>query len=191
MIFLGPQGSGKGTEAALIEEFLKKNDSRPVAHFSMGNALREFMAEDGYTAQRTRPSMDRGELQPLFLTGGLFSNFLIRHMTPHTHLIIDGFPRMDTQLILLNSALEFYDRKPVFVVYLSITDEVAIERLVKRGRADDTPEAIKKRLRWTKEQNAPILSWFKANPRYQIIEVDTTPPILETNQAVLKALRFI
>ena len=190
VIFLGPQGSGKGTQASLLEKYLKKNNSRPVAHFTMGDALRDFMTKENYTSERIRSSMDRGELQPLFLAAGLLVNFLEAHIMGDTHLIIDGFPRTDTQVAILDSSLEFYNREPVCVLHLSIPDNVAVTRLVERGRADDTPEGIQKRLRWTHEKNAPILAWFRSNPRYRVLEINSSPPIEAVHQSVLKALNL-
>jgi adenylate kinase len=172
-IFLGPQGCGKGTQAAQLKAYLAKTDpARAALSFGMGNALREFIAAPGYTQDIVRPSMERGELQPLFLAASLLGNFLVEKIQSNEHLLVDGWPREENQIEVLDSAISFYNRQQPVIIFLNISDDTALERLVKRGRSDDTPEIISERLAWSRERLGAILDWYRKNPRYAVVEIN-------------------
>ncbi len=173
IIFLGPQGSGKGTQITKLEEFLSRMEAHvPIVRFAAGTTLRPFSEGDSFTSSLVKPIIAAGQLVPLFVTSGLFAQYLMEHMKGNEHLIIDGFPRMEDQIPDLDSAFHFYKREKPVVIHINISDEVSMERLLQRGRNDDTPEAIRERLRWTSEQIEPVLSWFKSQPYYQLVEID-------------------
>ena len=73
VIFLGPQGSGKGTQVDLLADYLKKMDTRPVGVFGMGKMLRDFCTKEGYSQKLVRESIERGEMQPDFLVTTLLN----------------------------------------------------------------------------------------------------------------------
>ncbi len=172
-VFLGPQGCGKGTQIALLKEFLSTNDAaRPVVHFEMGKQLRELASRDGYTPQKVRQVLADGELISYFISSAQFSNYLIDHMHGNEHLIVDGFPRQADQVPALHSAMEFYNREKIFVLCINISDDEAVARLLKRGRHDDTEESIRHRLRWSREETIPNIAWFRTQPLYEVIDVD-------------------
>src|SRR5581483_6607673 len=173
IIFLGPQGCGKGTHAELVKKYLEAHDAeRPVRYFSAGKQLRAFVEGHSYTADLNRSLIAQGGLLPTFLSVHVFSEQLMREMTGSEHLLIDGFPRTEDQVPVLDSALRFYKRQSPTVIYINISDEEAVARLLKRGRADDTEEGIRERLRWTREHIGPILEWFRANSLYKVFEID-------------------
>ncbi|HVZ75864.1 MAG TPA: nucleoside monophosphate kinase [Candidatus Paceibacterota bacterium] len=188
-IFLGPQGCGKGTHAELLEAHLQKNDpSRQVLYFSAGKQLRAFVEEKSYTADLNRSIIDKGGLLPTFLSVHVFADQLMREMKGNEHLLIDGFPRTEDQVPILDSALRFYKREQPVVVYINISDEEAVRRLLKRGRADDTEEGIRARLAWTREHMEPILAWFRGNAAYRVAEINGERSIEEVHADVDKAL---
>lgn len=189
-IFLGPQGSGKGTQVSLLKEYLSANDTRPLVYFTAGTGLRAFAAGEGYTHERVRPLIAGGKLMPTFITTSLFSTRLIGSMHGNEHLILDGFPRTTDQIPDLDTALRFYDRQPV-VLYISLSDEVAKERLQKRGRDDDTEEGIQERLRWSRDEAAAVNEWFKKNPYYKFVEIHGERPIEEIHQEILSHLGIL
>ena len=191
VIFLGPQGSGKGTQVELLAKHLEESDSQGIVYFSAGKTFREFSHRDNYTASLVRPAISRGELIPFFLTAGLWANDLAENMKENTHLLIDGFPRMVEQIPTLNSAMEFYNRKEVVVVNIDISDEEAVKRLLLRHRTDDTAEGIQKRLAWSREQAGPIEAWFKSNPRYRIVHILGERPIEEVQKDVRRELGLV
>lgn len=172
---LGPQGSGKGTQAKLLGEYLKKTDpSRGVISFGAGDALRKFVRKDGYTQGIVAESLLRGELLPLFVLGNVWSDFFIGSYDGRQHVIVDGFPRAENQLELFHSAIEFYALKPV-VVRISLSQESAMKRLAARARSDDTPESIRQRVAWYDENAESLLAWMRDRGRYQFLEIDGEP----------------
>ncbi len=189
IFLLGPQGSGKGTQVQLLAQYLEKKDpAHPVYHFSVGELLREFGSEVGFTEERVRASLLRGEMQPGFVSSYLVARYFILHLKGEEHIIIDGYPRSLENLVNFDSAMDFYERKTPTLVYLTIPDEEAVSRLMKRGRSDDTEEGIRKRLAWTKDQFAATIAHFTNNPKYRFHEVDGLGTIEEVHQRVLSTL---
>lgn len=168
IIFVGPQGSGKGTQAELLEKKL----GEPVVRFEAGKSLRALAAEESYTGHLVRAAIERGELLPVFLSTRAFSESLVRDMREGVHLLLDGFPRTADQLPIFDSALRFYKREKPRVLHFNISDEEAIKRLALRNRTDDSAEGIKRRLAWTRKAGGEVLSWFKADPYYEFFEIN-------------------
>ncbi len=192
IIFLGPQGCGKGTHAELLEAYLKKTDpSRGILYFSAGKQLRAFVGEKSYTADLNRSIIEAGGLLPTFLSVHVFAEQLMHEMKGNEHLIIDGFPRTEDQIPILDSAMRFYKREKPTIIYINISDEEAVARLLKRGRADDTEEGIRARLKWTREHMDPILSWFRANPMYKVIEINGEQSIEAVHKDIDASLGFV
>lgn len=173
-IFLGPQGCGKGTQIDLLKKYLQSRDAtRSIAHFEMGKVLRDRATKDDYTGRLTKEILAGGNLIPYVISASLFSLYLMDTVRQgDEHLIIDGFPRTADQVPALDSAMVFYNRTQVYVVCISISDEEAVTRLMKRGRADDTEEGIRKRLQWSREQTMPNVKWFREQPRYHVLDID-------------------
>lgn len=189
LLFLGPQGSGKGTQVQLLKEALGKRDpNRVIVHFEAGGALRAFSATQGYTQDLVNASLARGELQPLFVTGFVMAQAFISSMKGDEHLIVDGFPRSLEQLSVFDSAMKFYKREKPTLLYVNVSDEECIKRLLKRGRSDDTEESIRNRLSWTRNQVMPTVEWFRKNPEYQVIDVDGERTVEEIHQDILQKL---
>ena len=188
IIFLGPQGSGKGTQVALLKDYIAKHDSRSIVYFTAGTNLRAFAVNEGYTQEKIRPLIGAGKLIPTFITTELFSSRLIGSMHGNEHIILDGFPRTVDQTPTLDTALRFYERKNVVVLSVTLPDDVARERLSHRGRYDDTKEGIEERLRWSHEEASVVNEWFKANPFYKVIEIDGARPVKEVQASILSAL---
>ncbi|OGG47981.1 hypothetical protein A3D66_02815 [Candidatus Kaiserbacteria bacterium RIFCSPHIGHO2_02_FULL_50_9] len=188
-IFLGPQGSGKGTQIDLLKDFLLKNDpQRAVVHFEMGAGLRAFAEEGGYTQGLLDASIKRGELQPSFITTYTIARFFIEQVRGNEHIIIDGYPRSLEQLVDFNSLMLFYGRKKPIVFWIEISDETAVARLLKRGRNDDTETSIRNRLRWSREQSAAVLEKFRSAGNCSVVTVNGDRPIEEVHRDVIRAI---
>ncbi|MEK7613025.1 MAG: nucleoside monophosphate kinase, partial [Patescibacteria group bacterium] len=99
--------------------------------------------------------------------------------------------RTEDQVAILDSAMRFYKREQPTVVYINISDEEAVKRLIKRGRADDTEAGIRERLRWTREHMDPILSWFRKNPLYRVVEINGEQTIEAVSKDIAAALSFV
>lgn len=191
IIFLGPQGCGKGTQLKLLSDHLSHKDpGRSTLAPAMGALLRDLAQKDTYSASLLRPVIESGKLVEYAVSVPLFGGFLLENMKDSQHLLIDGFPRSIEQVEFVDSMMRFYKRSEPTVIRIEITDEEAVERLIKRGRSDDTPEAIRTRLAWTRTAEKEIEAWFKQHPSYRFVEVDGMGTIEETHQRVLAALNL-
>ena len=189
LIFLGPQGSGKGTQIDLLKNFLSKNNSgRPIVHFEMGAGLRAFAAEGGYTQKLLDASLKRGDLQPSFITTYAITRFFVEQIKGDEHIIIDGYPRSFEQLGDFSSLMRFYGRERPTVFWIEISDETAVARLLKRGRNDDTETSIRSRLQWSREQSAPVLEKFRAMESCRVVVIDGDRPVEEVQQDIVRAV---
>jgi adenylate kinase len=190
-IFLGPQGCGKGTQVQLFKEYLAAHDSgRRIVHVEMGKLLRELAGNDTYTSKLLAESLADGQLTAYFITEVVFGGYLIREMQGDEHLIIDGFPRMTEQVASLQSALKFYKRDNATVVLINISDEVAIERLLKRGRADDTEDSIRKRLNWSRSQTIPNIELFRSQPNFTVLDINGEQTVQQVQADIISAFHL-
>jgi adenylate kinase len=76
-------------------------------------------------------------------------------------------------------------------VHINISDEIGIERLLKRGRADDTEETIRRRLAWSREEWQKILARLEKNPGYTVLEINGDQSIEAVHQEILTKLKLI
>jgi adenylate kinase len=142
ILILGPQGSGKGTQAKRIAEVYD------APHVATGDILRAAVADGSELGAQVRPILERGDLVPDDLMVGLIRERLEEE---DGGFVLDGFPRTMAQAEALDGMLEEIGKPLDAVILLQVSDEVATERLRERaaheGRADDSPEAIRNRLR--------------------------------------------
>jgi adenylate kinase len=157
VLILGPQGSGKGTQAKRIAA------EYGVAHIATGDMFREAMAARTPLGLRIKPIYDAGELVPDELTIGLIRERLAEP-DAEAGFVLDGFPRNAAQAEALDGLLEELDRPLDAVLELQVPDEVCIQRLLGRaaeeGRVDDTPEAIARRLEIYHSETAPLVEHY-------------------------------
>jgi adenylate kinase len=158
ILFFGPQGVGKGTQAAIVAPLLR------LAHVSTGDLFRRNIAEKTPLGLRVWPILDAGELVPDDLTIAMLDDHLIhlRRTQPELRgVIFDGFPRTVAQVAALDTFLGTRGERIDAVVYIDAPRPVLVERMFNRGRADDTREAAEERLRLYEEKTQPLLSLFE------------------------------
>jgi len=192
IIFFGPQGSGKGTQIALLEEHLRAVDpTRQVMNIQTGRRFRGLAARgEGYTETSLAETLDTGALQPLFLSVTLWGDAMRTHLTPNDHLLIDGFPRTVHEAAVLESALAFYKRENIVVVHLVTPDDVVCGRMQLRARPDDTPESIEARLRWYHADTKKLLDYYRDRANTHILNIDGTGTIEEIQENICAALKL-
>ena len=171
-IFFGLSGSGKGTQAKLLIDYLKNKDKRPVIYLETGAKFREFVTEVSKTAQMTKQIMDEGGLLPEFLPIWIWTEYLVKHFSGEEHMVLDGLARRAHEAPILDSALRFYQRERPFVILINVSKKWAIERLLGRGRSDDNVSDIEKRVNWYYENVLPSVEYFKTNDFYNFIEIN-------------------
>lgn len=188
LVFLGPQGSGKGTQIQLLKEYIASKDTRSIVHFEMGKGLRELATRSDFTGTKTDTILKGGGLIPYAISCSVFTQYLMDQYTGQEHLIVDGFPRTADQVPALDSAFEFFEVKPVTIVCINISDEEAVTRLLKRGRSDDTEESIRERLKWSREQTMPNIAWFRSQPSYKVLDIEGERSIEEIQKDIIAQL---
>ncbi|HVX30720.1 MAG TPA: adenylate kinase [Nitrolancea sp.] len=214
VIIMGPQGAGKGTQAALIAPRLR------LEHVSTGDLFRQVMAGGSELSNEVRSYVDRGALVPDELT----IRMLMEHVdqvlggdTPVRGMLLDGFPRNQAQAEALDRALAERGDRLVAVVHIDVPRERLMERLTGRlvcpncgatyhrtfnppkvegicdvcgskliQRSDDTPEAVERRLSIYYEQTAPVLDYYRAAGL--LIDVDGDRPIGEVAEGIVAAV---
>ena len=159
VLLLGVQGAGKGTQAKRIASDFD------LAHIATGEMLRDAIADGSELGRRVQPILESGELVPDDLMIELIRERL-QSEDAENGFVLDGFPRTMTQAEALDSMLADVGRPLSVVFVLQVPDEVAVERLHRRaeeeGRADDTPEAIEKRLELYHRETKPLVGHYGA-----------------------------
>jgi len=192
-IFIGRSGSGKGTQADLLEEYLKKNDSenRDVYHIITGNFLREFAKGDSHSSKIVGEVLSKGLLMPDFVPVVMWGNFFLNNLKDSEHIITDGMPRKIHEAMMLDGAFKFYGRGKPIVVFIDLSYNSAVERLLLRKRADDTREAIEERLKFYDAEVKPVIDYYKNNPDYIFLNIDGEPTIEEIHKDIMTKLENI
>ena len=158
VLFFGPQGVGKGTQADIVAPRLR------LAHVSTGDLFRKNMAEKTALGEQIRPLYDAGGLIPDDVTIAMLREHLayLREAEPELRgVIFDGFPRTVAQAASLDTFLRTRGEQVDAVVYIDAPRPVLVERILSRGRADDAREAAEERLRLYEEKTQPLLTLFE------------------------------
>ena len=190
-IFFGIVGSGKGTQIKLLIDFLKARDSKETVYAYPGNEYRNIITAGTQTAGLVKSVLDRGGLQPDFLTNSIFMSMLIPAVAPDKHLIADGFPRSTVQSAFFETAMNFYDRKNIKIIYLELSKIEATKRMKLRGRHDDTDEAIATRFDEYVNNVIPAMNYFKDKPGYTMFTINGEQSIENVQKDINKALGFL
>lgn len=192
IIFIGPQGSGKGTQIDRLDQVLKEQDpTKRVVDIQTGRRFRAMAASgEGYTEKRIQETLNSGILQPLFLSTVLWGDAMRTHVDEECNLLIDGFPRVLNEAKVLESALRFYKREEIDIINLDTPEEVVRERMKGRARPDDTPESIEERLKWYREETLPVVEYYRSRPNTRVHDIDGMKTIDEVHAAILAALRL-
>ncbi len=152
LLFLGPPGAGKGTQAELLAE------RHQLLHLSTGDLLRAEVKAGTALGQEAEAVMARGEL----VSDALVLAIVRSRLEGHTGgWLLDGFPRNLAQAEALDDLLAELDQRIERVLLLELEDGVLIQRLLSRGRADDNEAVIRNRLVVYQEQTAPLIDHYR------------------------------
>jgi len=187
-VFFGNVGAGKGTQVFFLKSFLERMDGQKVVYAYPGNEFRNIISNEGYTNGLTKEILNRGELLPVFLVSYVFGRILMNELEdPNNHLILDGFPRSIEQVRIFESAMSFYGRNNIEIIYLDITKEESVKRLKLRGRHDDTEEGIDRRFEEYEKNVLPALNHMREKG-YKIHHINGQQHIDEVKDDVFMAL---
>jgi len=171
ILFIGPPGSGKGTQAELLKKY-------KFSHLSSGDLIRN--SNDPIIVKYRDIEYSKGKL----LSDGLLFNLVEKNIPKKSSkYILDGFIRTLPQA-------EYAKRKDLvnLVFYFSVDEKTAIKRILSRneGRADDNPSSIKKRFLEYREKTEPVLDYLRKN--FEFYEIDGSKSIKEVHKELLKIL---
>lgn len=182
VIFFGPPGVGKGTQAALVA------DRCGWAHISTGDMLRGHVARGTELGAKAKVYMDQGLLTPDELVIDMFLDRL-KELGDDQGFVLDGFPRTLPQARALDEALAKHGASIDCAVNITAPDDVLIDRLMGRAResdrSDDTPEAFRTRLEVQKPP-AELLAHYRDAGKLK--DVDGQPDVETVTDAISDVL---
>ena len=210
VIFLGPPGAGKGTQAKLVAEKLR------VPHLSTGDMLRENVSQGTQLGRLAKPVMERGDLVPDDLILRMVEDRIARPDAANG-FVFDGFPRTLPQAEALNRILERQDFGPPVVIFFRVADDILMRRLTGRRmckvcseiyniydrpskvdgrcdvdggeliqRADDRPEVIRERLAAYDRQTKPLVEYYRLQG--MLDEIDAAAGMAAVTGSVFRVL---
>jgi adenylate kinase len=159
IVFFGPPGCGKGTQAKLV------HDELGLAQISTGELFRKHLGEKTPLGLEAQKYMSRGELVPDEITIGMVRERL-QQPDAQKGAIFDGFPRTGDQAVALDNLLTELGSRVCMVVDFALPIDISRQRLMGRqeGRADDKPEVIEKRLSDHAKVEAAVMPHYNAQP---------------------------
>ena len=176
-VLLGPPGAGKGTQAALLSEKLG------VPHISTGDLFRANIGEGTPLGVEAKSYIDAGKLVPTDVTARMVEDRLNQDDAANGFLL-DGFPRTVEQAGILAELLEKKGVKLDGVINFEVSEDVVVERMLARGRADDNEETIRTRLGVYRDETFPLIQHYGD----EIINVKAEGTVEEINERTLKAM---
>lgn len=179
VILFGAPGVGKGTQAAILSERLS------IPHISTGAIFREFVEAGRELGLKAKEYMDAGLLVPDEITTAIALEKLAAPECAEG-FILDGYPRTTAQAEALTDALEARGCQIDHVVYLVAPLEALTERMLKRGRGDDSESVIEKRFEVYERETAPVLEYYRQ--RGLTRGVDGIGDIDEVSDRIMDAL---
>ncbi|MBD0856127.1 adenylate kinase [Corynebacterium striatum] len=176
-VLLGPPGAGKGTQAAILSEKLG------VPHISTGDLFRANIGQGTPLGVEAKSYIDAGKLVPTDVTARMVEDRLNQDDAANGFLL-DGFPRTVEQADILADLLEKKRQKLDGVINFEVSEDVVVERMLARGRADDNEETIRTRLGVYRDETFPLIQHYGDD----IINVKAEGTVEEINERTLKAM---
>lgn len=182
LVFLGPPGAGKGTQAARVAERLG------LKKISTGDILREHVRRGTELGKKVAPIMARGDLVPDDLILAIIKEEL--KALPVARVLFDGFPRTLAQAQALDGLLREMGLEVDAAVLLDVPEDELVARLLKRaqeeGRADDNEATIRRRLEVYKKDTEPVIDYYARQG--VLFRLQGVGPIEDITECILKTI---
>jgi adenylate kinase len=184
IVFLGPPGAGKGTQAQRLKDYLG------IAHLSTGEMLRDAGRAATPLGREAVRYMHAGQLVPDDVVVGVVADRLVQKDCARGCLF-DGFPRTVPQAEALDEMLAGRNMPVDLVLALEVPQDRLVDRLLARGRADDERDTIEERFRQYNSLTEPLLDYYRSRGNLRMIDGEGTPDevfsrIRDAVQAVTK-----
>lgn len=167
LVLLGPPGSGKGTQASRLKDYLQ------VPHISTGDLLRAEVAAGSPLGNEAKAVMARGDLVSDEILLGMLESRFGREDTANG-FILDGYPRNLAQADALDVLLTRIGQPMDCAVQLEVPTELLVERIAGRaaaeGRADDSPDSVRTRLEVYGDQTAPVIEFYRQHGQLTVVD---------------------
>ena len=178
LLLIGPPGAGKGTQAAVLSEQLG------IPHISTGDLFRAHIADETPLGLKVKEYLDSGVLVPDEITNEMVRERLAE-ADAESGFLLDGFPRNTAQADVLDEILSELEVELDAVVQMEVPEEVVVERLLARGRADDTEDVIRHRQEIYRSETAPLLGYYAD----RLVTVPAVGSVEEITERALDAVR--
>ena len=178
LLFIGPPGAGKGTQDAHIGKRLG------IPHISTGEMFRHHVSKGTNLGKQVKAIMDEGGYVPDDITVAMLADRL-EEPDAEPGYILDGFPRTGPQVEALDDLIgrDGLDR----VVLFDVDEDALVNRMMSRGRADDTEETIRNRFKIYQEQTAPLVVEY--DDRGLLVTIDGIGEVDEITDRLLQAVQ--
>jgi len=177
LVLLGPPGAGKGTQAAILSEKLN------IPHISTGDLFRANIGEGTPLGVEAKEYIDAGKLVPTEVTARMVEERLAEQDADNGWLL-DGFPRTVEQAEILAELLDRQGQKLDGVINYQVDEDVVVERMLARGRADDNEETIRTRLQVYRDETSPLIDHYGD----ALINIDADGEVEEVNARTMERL---
>ncbi len=189
IIFIGPQGSGKGTQVDMLAKSLGALDQL-VTKIQTGDIFRSLSLRKNYAASKIDQCIRAGNLMPDAITSGLVIDKLIQEVSLNNTILFDGYPRNKAQLNTLRQVLNFFDRDEIYVIHLETSEEIVIKRMKDRGRNDDTDESIRARLATYSKETIPLLENLRDLENVTVYDINGEGSVNDVHNMIVKSLGY-
>ena len=186
-LLMGRSGCGKGTQAKMLIKYLQDNNLGETLYVYTGEKLRSFTEkEENLAASLAKSKMKAGGLLPSFLAVWLWSGSLIEGVKENNNVIMDGSPRTLLEAMMMDDAMEFYGRSNVVPIFLETSEEWSTQRLLGRGRSDDSLKSIKERQAYFEKDVAPVIDYYDGRSKHKLARINGEQRVEDVHQEILE-----
>ena len=186
LIFFGPPGAGKGTQASLIANNFN------IPHLSTGDILRDKLLQKDGLSTRLKHIMDKGQLVSDDILNEIVSNRISNHDCLRG-FILDGYPRTIGQALFLNTILNSKNLKIDKIIDINVDESIIAKRIISRSktenRQDDTEDVIKTRISRYLSETKPLSDFYKIKYSSDYLSINGNQEIERITADIIKILK--